>query len=126
MTVPAKMVVTDTEALEMDMNVFAMPAYEVVKLAPETGMETLRALFPDGVANDLNQCLFSTSGTHGSYLSIEDVAASLNTKEPERLTVLVIQPRVVRMLYGDIDIEAADVPFLRGLRNSSRKVLSKL
>lgn len=43
----------------------------------------------------------------------------------KRLTVLVIQPRVVRMLYGDIDITAEDVPYLQKLRASSRAVLGE-
>lgn len=106
------------------MSVFVTPAYEVVKIDPEKGVETLRALFPDGMANDLNQCLFSTSGTHGSYLTIEDVEASLETSEPERLTVLVIQPRIVRMIYGEITVAEEDIPFLVKLRQSSRDVLA--
>jgi hypothetical protein len=112
------------------MNVFLMPAYEVVKLrdvaAPgESGMDTLRSLFPDGEANNLNFVMFSTSGTHGSYLTIEECAASLDTDEPEKLTVLVIQPRVVRMLYGEVEIAHEDVPFLLKLRESSKRVFAE-
>ncbi|AZO45870.1 hypothetical protein EJ076_34700 [Mesorhizobium sp. M7D.F.Ca.US.005.01.1.1] len=105
------------------MNVFLMPAYEVVKLTD--GMDVLRSLFPDGEANDLNFVMFSTSGTHGSYLTIEDVAASLGTVEPCKLTVLVIQPRVVRMLYGEVEITAEDVPYLLKLRESSKRVFAE-
>lgn len=98
------------------------PAYEIGKLDAAGGMETLRRMFPDSKADDLNFCLFSTSGTHGSYLTIEDVAESINGGEPERLTVLVVQPRAVRMLYGEIDVSLDDVPFLLALRESSRAV----
>lgn len=104
------------------MGVFLMPAYEVVRLTD--GMDALRELFPDGEANDLNFVMFSTSGTHGSYSTIEEVAASLETDEPEKLTVLVIQPRVVRMLYSSIEITADDVPFLLKLRESSKRVFA--
>ena len=87
-------------------------------------MDVLRSLFPDGEANDLNFAMFSTSGTHGSYLTIEDVVASLETDEPSKLTVLVIQPRVVRMLYGEVAITADDVPYLTKLRESSKRVFA--
>jgi hypothetical protein len=108
------------------MAVAITPAYEVVALKPEDGMAVLRNMFPSGSADERNFVLFSTSGIHGSYSSIEDVAASLETDEPERLTVLVIQPRTVRMLYGAIDIAAADVPFLLNLRASSKAVIGTL
>lgn len=112
------------------MNIFLMPAYEVVKLRDlaetgESGMDVLRSLFTDGEANGLNFVMFSTSGTHGSYLSIEEVVDSLGTDEPYKLTVLVIQPRVVRMLYGEIAITAYDVPFLLKLRESSKRVFAE-
>jgi hypothetical protein len=102
------------------MSVFLMPAYEVVKLTD--GMDVLRSLFPDGEANALNFVMFSTSGTHGSYLSIEEGVASLETDEPSKLTVLIIQPRVVRMLYGEVAITADDMPFLLKVRESSKRV----
>lgn len=108
------------------MNVFVTPAYEVQKIPAETGMAVLKSIFPDGEANDLNFCLFSTSGTHGSYLSIEDVAASLRSEEPKELTVLVIQPRTVRMLYGSIAVQTDDIPYLIRLRESSRRIAAKL
>lgn len=112
------------------MNVFVMPAYEVVKIRDlaeigESGMDVLRSLFPDGEANDLNFVMFSTSGTHGSYLTIEEVAASPETDEPCKLTVLVIQPRVVRMLYGEVAITTDDVPFLMKLQESSKRVFAE-
>lgn len=101
------------------------PAYEVAKLDQQSGMAALRCLFPDGEANGLNFCLFSTSGTHGSYLTIEEVAASLDDDDPALLTVLVVQPRVVRMLYGAISIAKEDVPFLLRLRASSKSVVER-
>lgn len=108
----------------MNAIVSVMPAYETVKLDRACGVSVLRTLFRDGEANSMNFCLFSTSGTHGSYLTIEDVAASLGTDEPEQLTVLVIQPRVVRMLYGDIDVEPSDIDFLKQLRESSKRAVA--
>lgn len=108
------------------MNVVLTPAYGVQKIDAESGMSLLRSMFPDGKADELNFCLFSTSGTHGSYLSIEEVAESLDTDEPSGLTVLIVQPRTVRMLYGDIKIAKSDVPFLLALRASSREVAGSI
>jgi hypothetical protein len=108
------------------MYVSVTPAYGVEELDRTTGISFLRKMFPEGEANPLNFCLFSTSGTHGSYLSIEEVAESLNSEEPCGLTVLVVQPRTVRMLYGEIDIELSDVPFLMALRASSREIAASI
>jgi hypothetical protein len=106
------------------MTIHIQAAYSIDKLDPEKGMASLRAMFPEAKADDLNFVLFSTSGTHGSYLTIEDVEASLDTDEPESLTVLVVQPRTVRMLYGDIDVTKEDVAYLKALRASSAAVLA--
>ncbi len=106
------------------MTVHLQAAYSIDKLEPEKGMASLRQMFPEAEADDLNFVLFSTSGTHGSYLTIEDVESSLDTDEPERLTVLVVQPRTVRMLYGNIEVTKEDVPFLKALRTSSASVLA--
>lgn len=106
----------------MSQGTLTMPAhYSIQELK---GMADLRRLFPDGEANDLNFVMFSTSGIHGSYMTIEEVAASLGTEEESGITVLVIQPRIVAMRYGTIDIEPDDVPYLLKLRESSKKVFA--
>lgn len=106
-------------------------------------MEDLRGLFPDGLADTLNVAIFSTSGTHGSYVTIEALESSLkkygNDYDPaehdgiepddwydDRLTVLVLQPRCISVAYGDINVTLEDIPWLKRLRLSSQKVLSSL
>jgi len=97
-------------------------------------MEDLRSLFPDGKADEMNLCLFSTSGVHGSYITIEQIEESLlkygddaefgedDAPEdwiPPHLTVLVIHPRLVCMKYGEVIVRKDDLDFLKGLRVSS-------
>jgi hypothetical protein len=86
----------------------------------EGGMEALRELFPEGEANDLNFVLFSTSGVHGTYCTIEACEAG-DTKD---VTFLVIQPRIVALRYGNVEpLTPDDFAFLKKLRSSSMKAV---
>lgn len=90
------------------------PYYGVMRLAGD-GMAALRQLFPDGIADDLNFVLFSTSGVHGTYCTIEDAES-----EECDVTFLVVQPRLVGLRYGNCDPKTPeDFQFLRKLRESS-------
>lgn len=86
------------------------------------GMEALRTMFPSGEANSMNFVLFSTSGVHGWYRTIEDHEADPldedgDTKE---LTFLIVQPRIVALRYGNVKPETLeDYQFLKKLRQSS-------
>ncbi|ASS55925.1 hypothetical protein [Rhizobium leguminosarum] len=102
------------------MSVLVTPAYGIDKLDKGTGVEDLRKMFPDAKTDPLNFCMFSTSGTHGSYTTIEEIEEALDKDGPQTLTVLVVQPRTVRMLYGDIWVTADDIEFLKALRASSK------
>lgn len=101
---------------------------------PDIGMESLKRLFPDGTANDLNFVLFSTSGVHGCYTTIEQIEAGLERYgddfDPgddwpadwsgDTLTVLVVQPRIVCLRCGNVRVRKADIAWLKGLRASSQ------
>lgn len=94
--------------------------YGVFRLMPDAdGMSALREFFPDAKADTLNFVLFSTSGVHGSYATIEEVEARL----PDVgicITFLVVCPRQVRMHYGNVVPRTAeDIEFLKSLRTSS-------
>lgn len=101
---------------------------------PEAGMQSLREIFPDGKASSENFVLFSTSGVHGCYTTIEEIEASLlkhgDTWDPDMangdetyvlpsLTVLVVQPRIVCLRCGNVRVRTADIPYLKELRASS-------
>lgn len=104
-----------------------------VKVLPGMGMEALRTMFPTGEPNDMNFVLFSTSGIHGSYLTIED-----HELEPEfeyddgefqehEITFLIVQPRIVAMRYGKVNPKTPDdYEFLKKLRQASWDIVSKI
>lgn len=98
------------------------PYYCVMRLTGD-GMEALRTMFPDGEANDLNFVLFSTSGVHGSYATLEEVE-----EEPDLgLTFLIVQPRIVGVRYGNCEPKTPeDFAFLRKLRASSWRAVATI
>jgi len=100
--------------------------YSVLRQNDEIeSMDALRVLFPGGKANSLNLIVFSTSGVHGTYSTIEDAENFLGGKEEEgegsaAVTFLVLHPRTVTLRYGicypgDQD----DIDFLKMLRKSA-------
>ncbi len=80
--------------------------------------EDLKELFPEPKADDINFVLFSTSGVHGSYLTIEE---ALEEKEEDgnEVTVLVYHPRIVHMKYGNVKVTSENFEYLKQLRQSS-------
>lgn len=112
--------------------------YNNYGIKPGRGMAALRDFFPDGEANELNVCLFSTSGIHGTYTTIEEVEAGLakygddpmfpDGEWPEDyhgndITVLIVQPRVCTLRHGNVEVTLADIPYLKKLRETSHKAL---
>lgn len=79
-------------------------------------LDDLRRLLPDGTDYTLNWLVLSTSGVHGTY-------GTLDGWEPpnsgdiddtgDHITVLLIQPRMVRVWYGYISVSSEDIPWLR-------------
>lgn len=105
------------------------------------GVQFLRHFFPDGEANEMNFVLFSTSGVHGTYTTLEDIEHSLHKygdgecvdedDPPDdyycpEVTYLVVQPRIVSMTYGNARVTLDDIPFLRRLRESSWKAAQSI
>lgn len=88
-----------------------------------TTLDELQYYFPEPVADEMNFCLFSTSGVHGSYCTIEDAEAD---PDIETVTVLVVQPRRVFMAYGNVPVTPETVGYLKALRESSRAVLQRI
>jgi hypothetical protein len=98
------------------------PYYGCLRLVGN-GMAALRQLFPEGKADDLNFVLFSTSGVHGTYCTIEDCEAG----EASDVTFVVVQPRIVCIRYGNCHPASADdFAFLKQLRESSREVAAAI
>lgn len=102
--------------------------YNVFSAVRQTGMDGLRQMFPDGKADDLNFCLFSTSGIHGSYSTIEEAEHVIEhgfhdeDGEPStpEVTFLIVHPRIVCLRYGNCHPQTTgDIAFLKKLRQAS-------
>jgi hypothetical protein len=96
-----------------------------------SGMIALREMFPDAKADELNFVLFSTSGVHGTYNTIEESEKSLDsgfTEDGEEfcneITFLIVHPRLVSLRYGVCNPEnVQDIEYLKKLRQSSFDVM---
>lgn len=101
--------------------------HSIIRIPPETGMAKLRNMFPKGEADALNFVMFSTSGVHGSYTTIEQIEDEFVNSDAEaaHLTVLIVQPRTVSLHYGNILVTADDLPFLRTLRATSARIMAE-
>ena len=73
------------------------------------GIGALKNFFPDAEADEMNFVLFSTSGVHGTYNTIEESERFLRgklglaVKDEEgfsEITFLIVQPRIVCLRYG--------------------------
>ena len=105
--------------------------YNIFQYSPEESMDMLKSVFPDGLADEMNFCLFSTSGVHGTYSTIEDAERRLlfedSDEGTEEVTFLVVHPRVVALRYGNVIVESnADIAFLKRLRKSSTEVINRI
>jgi hypothetical protein len=89
----------------------------------ELTFDDLRKIFPDGVANQRNFCLFSTSGVHGSYRTIEEAESD---PDVGTVTVLVVHPRLASVQYGNVPVNAETAPFLKSLRASSWAMVQRI
>lgn len=109
--------------------------YNIYGCRDENGMAALREFFPDAFANQMNFVLFSTSGVHGMYTTIEEAEATMlrgnkdedgEEYEPS-VTFLVVQPRIVCLRYGNcLPKTADDIAFLKRLRESSWSVVPSI
>lgn len=101
-----------------------MSYYTTNKIEAAEAMKTLREIFPDAQADENNFVLFSTSGVHGSYCTIEDCETKADV---ETVTFLIIKPRIVQTNYGNCRPETPDdFAFLKKLRETSRAAIRNL
>ena len=109
--------------------------YNIIGVGADEGMQVLRDMFPTGDADVMNFALFSTSGVHGTYTTIEEVAhPSQETLDdyapyepPAEVTFLIVHPRLVCLKYGTCKPRTEkDFAFLMKLRSSSQKVMQTI
>jgi hypothetical protein len=98
--------------------------YKVMRIVDDQlSMSALRRMFPNAEADAQNFVLFSTSGIHGSYRTIET-----EEKEPGLgVTFVIMQPRIINVRYGNAYPKTPeDFAFLKALRQSSQNVMSTI
>lgn len=95
--------------------------YSVMRMADGIkGMDALRALFPYAQADQLNLVLFSTSGIHGTYNTIENAERFLANGYSSKGYGEV-------MRYGVCNPETQDdIDYLKRLRASSHDVVATI
>lgn len=112
---------------------FESTSYNVHRVNPVRAEELIRKTFPDW-PDEMNFILFSTSGVHGSYTTLEDAEAALNHfgdkidevdweteseyHRPE-VTFVIVQPRRVNMFYGNVRVTLGNLGWLKTLRAKS-------
>lgn len=103
-----------------DVKIQWQPHYQTIHVK-EDGMDFLKQFFPDATANEMNLCLFSTSGIHGNYDTIDEVREwFIEDDKLSPITFLVVQPRICALRYGNcIPKSIEDFEFLEKLRQSS-------
>ena len=81
--------------------------------------ETLRKVFENG-PNEMNLLIGSTSGVHGSYVTLNKLEdpnseyrqemeeEGYTIENEEAFTVLLIQPRLCSLMYGTVGIHSPD------------------
>ena len=109
------------------------------------GMDQIHSIFDNMTADEysMNWLFLSTSGIHGNYTTLDDIQDwyddpdSFNasdwlsdTNKPEDIipfiTVLIVQPRLVNMLYGHIRITEEDIPYLRDCNKRTLEIINCL
>lgn len=112
---------------------------------PEEATALLQHFFPEGQVNELNFVLFSTSGVHGDYTTLEEIEESLqkygdnpsfdttdwNEDWPDdytqnEITFLLIQPRLVCMRYGNAKVTTDNIEFFKKLQRTSHEVVQQI
>ena len=105
---------------------FEAAHYSIMKLdnGDESGMEALRIMFPTAEADDMNFVIFSTSGIHGSYNTIEQAENPDDEDSLTSVTFLIVHPRIVCLRFGNCCPKTAeDFAYLKKLRSSSALVM---
>ena len=94
----------------------------------------LKAHFQNNKANPMNLLMGSTSGIHGSYTTLNELADEetfskeyeFDRSHDEAFTIIIIQPRVVRLTYGTIGIRNdEDIEYLRNLISQSVQIIAE-
>jgi len=108
-------------------------SYLIKSCEPHEGMDVLKQYFLESQPDFENLVLFSTSGIHGYYTTIEDYERTLLTKDYEidpdldMITFVMLQPRAVVVHYGNCQpTSLEEIAWLKELRRLSHIELAKI
>jgi len=95
--------------------------------------QDIEEFFPEAEADDLNWFFTGTSGVHGTYTTLEEIEKAWDITDGEQegyegrnVTVLIVKPRMVTCVYGDVTIETKEqLSFLKKLAESTKKIISE-
>lgn len=107
----------------------------------DVSIDVLKTVWPFGKADELNFCLFGTSGVHGRHGSVDALRRSfnryglrdwdaINAEAPDdyddTITFLIVHPRTVTLRFGNVTIKSeSDLAYLETLRDSSIDAVMK-
>lgn len=106
--------------------VFVAIGYKVERIHSSEAMEFIKGITP----NEANFYLFSTSGVHGCYSTIEEVWARPPIDEDGKVeeymvTFQLIQPRLCNIYYGRVPITSeVDFELLKLVRRQSHEAVA--
>jgi hypothetical protein len=100
---------------------------EIYQVKEIRSLREFKNLFPEGYEARNNWVFLSTQGAHGTRQTLDDVEDIITDKNVDKhwITVLVVQPRLCNMFYGDIQVGNKDIPFLRQLVKNTLDVIPK-
>lgn len=100
-----------------------MSHYKIISIKSEDAMNFIRNIFPDAKPDCMNLIVFSTSGVHGTYNTIEEAEACIGRTDEDAVhdvTFTIYHPRLVCLKYGVVEIKTGeDAAFLKLLRERS-------
>lgn len=102
-----------------------LPTYNVNEIR---SLRDVKRIFPDGYEAKNNWLFLSMQGEHGTHLTIEDVEDKIHSQDQSDkywITVLVVQPRLCNLFYGEIQVGLKDLPFLRRVVKNTLEVIPK-
>lgn len=82
-------------------------------------------LFREGYEAKNNWLFLSTQGTHGTHLTLDELEEEFASGDKDRLyvTILIVQPRLCNLLYGDVLVAKKDIPRLREIVRKTLKAI---
>jgi hypothetical protein len=97
--------------------------YEIKEIR---SLRKIKELFPEGYETKNNWLFCSMQGVHGTHFTLDEIENILeNAEEIDKywITVLIVQPRLCNLFYGEIPVRLKEIPYLRSLVKNTIEVI---